>query len=226
MPAILLSMSRGDSSRVTPYGTGLRRRADIIDQASKHFARYGYHGASLREIASRTGVSHAGLRYHFSTKEELLMEVLARRERFGSELVALDELPEEPTTEQAWLLVERFVDLMKMSFSQPGFIELFITQAVFAAHEDHPAHEFFQRRYRTMRAEYTQGLSAIKAAGLLKPGIEPESAATALIGFLDGLQIQWLLEKKGVDYMEVSRRFMRALVADEHLDHIDDFFAA
>ncbi|WP_051196488.1 TetR/AcrR family transcriptional regulator [Jonesia quinghaiensis] len=218
-------MSRGETTRAQSYESGRKRRSEILEHAFTHFARYGYHGASLREIAAHTGVSHAGLRYHFKTKEDLLLAVLAQREQIGTDLVALDELPEEPSEEQAWELVQRFVSLMKLSFEHPGFIELFITQAVFAADKTHPANGFFSRRYKTMRAEYTQGLHAIKAAGLLKPEISPEAAAVALIGFLEGLQIQWLLEPDDVDYMEVARRFMRALIIEEHLDRIDTYFA-
>src|SRR6476469_5453109 len=69
-----------------PYRTGLRRREQIIEAATGIFARRGYTGATLREIADGAGVSTAGLRRHFGSKEKLLATVL---DRWGCDSEAL-----------------------------------------------------------------------------------------------------------------------------------------
>jgi AcrR family transcriptional regulator len=48
----------------------------ILDQASRIFAEKGYHAASVRDVATATGVSPAGLYYYFQSKEELLHLIL------------------------------------------------------------------------------------------------------------------------------------------------------
>lgn len=48
------------------------------------FAELGYHATTTREIASRVGLSPAGLYIHFASKEELLFEIC----RFGHGRVA------------------------------------------------------------------------------------------------------------------------------------------
>jgi AcrR family transcriptional regulator len=51
----------------------------ILDSACRIFAKKGYHQASIRDVASETGVSPAGLYYYFKSKEELLFLVLEAR---------------------------------------------------------------------------------------------------------------------------------------------------
>ena len=59
-----------------PYKAGVIRRRQIIEAATIAFARRGYTGASLREIADEVGVTVPGLLRHFASKEELLTAVL------------------------------------------------------------------------------------------------------------------------------------------------------
>ena len=48
----------------------------ILDSACGIFAKKGYHNASVRDVATATGVSPAGLYYYFQSKEELLHLIL------------------------------------------------------------------------------------------------------------------------------------------------------
>jgi len=51
-------------------------RERIIEEATRLFVSLGYHAVSMREIAEATGVSKAGLYYHFKDKESLLLAIL------------------------------------------------------------------------------------------------------------------------------------------------------
>ena len=52
--------------------------AGILSAAESCFARAGYEGASMREIAEVAGVSKSLLHYHFDSKEHLFVEVQIR----------------------------------------------------------------------------------------------------------------------------------------------------
>lgn len=62
------------------------RRAQIIDEAVRAIAEVGYARASLGLIAQRLGVSKGVLSYHFTSREEMVEEIitltLARAEAF------------------------------------------------------------------------------------------------------------------------------------------------
>lgn len=49
----------------------------LLEAAGMAFAERGYAGASMSDIASRSGIQKASLFHHFPTKEALYMEVLA-----------------------------------------------------------------------------------------------------------------------------------------------------
>lgn len=54
-------------------------KEEILDAAERLFARCGFDGASMREIAQSAGVAQALLHYHFRTKEGLFEAMFARR---------------------------------------------------------------------------------------------------------------------------------------------------
>jgi TetR/AcrR family transcriptional regulator len=53
-----------------------RSRRDILDAARMSFARGGYEGTNIRDIAEQVGVTHTLIRYHFGNKEELWKAVV------------------------------------------------------------------------------------------------------------------------------------------------------
>ncbi|SBT43609.1 transcriptional regulator, TetR family [Micromonospora narathiwatensis] len=57
---------------VTPPGT----RGRILQAALKLFAEYGFHGASIRDIARVVGINSATLYAHYPGKEHLLAELI------------------------------------------------------------------------------------------------------------------------------------------------------
>lgn len=57
------------------------KRKLILDAAVRVFARSGYHGARVGDIATEAGVAHGLLYHYFSSKEEVLETIF--RENFG-----------------------------------------------------------------------------------------------------------------------------------------------
>jgi AcrR family transcriptional regulator len=75
------------------------RREAILDAASALFAERGYHGASLRDISRRVGISHPGMLHHFSSKEVLLGAVIDRLEAHAQGLLdSVEAISSSPTT--------------------------------------------------------------------------------------------------------------------------------
>ena len=60
---------------------------------------------------------------------------------------------------------------------------------------DHPAHEYFIGRYEYTRANIRAAFESLEAEGRLCAGVTPQRAAVATIAMMDGLQVQWLLDR-------------------------------
>ncbi len=169
------------------YKTGDTRRVAILDAAYEHFARYGYHGASLRDIASAAGISHTGLRYHFATKEGLLLAVLEERER------------RTVLANAGRAGIDSLMELVARNVQSRGLAELFAVLAPQAANEEHPANDFFVERYRRVRSFIASDIQAAKDEAPSAGGMNADMAATLIVALMDGIQVQWLLAPDAID---------------------------
>ncbi len=178
------------------YAKGRAKRREILDHAIVLFGEVGYRASSLREIATRSGISHPGLLHHFPTKEALLLAVLAHRDEVDGELF---------TGSAGTDALRRLVDLVGRNTGRRGVVELFTVLSAEATSADHPAHTFFVERYRRTVAGVERAYLAARAAGALRPDIDPAAAARHLVAVMDGLQIQWLLDDCRTDMVAPVR---------------------
>jgi AcrR family transcriptional regulator len=107
--------------------TAEQRREAILDAALEVFARRGYNGSSIDEIANTAGVSKALIYEHFDSKAELHKALLERNrdELLGRVFEAIEglESPEERLRagHEAFLsFVEERRDSWRMLFLNPG----------------------------------------------------------------------------------------------------------
>ncbi|MFJ8747939.1 TetR/AcrR family transcriptional regulator [Streptomyces sp. NPDC102441] len=185
------------------YAKGRAKRREILDQAMALFGEAGYRGASLRVIATRSGISHTGLLHHFPTKEALLLAVLEHRD----------------DVDDAWLSVggttgvqrlRRFAELAALNAGRRGIVELFSVVSTEATAADHPAHGYFVRRYENSVAGAQLAYEQARVQGALRAGIAPADAGRQLIALMDGLQVQWLLSDCATDMAGVLRAHIEA----------------
>jgi len=183
------------------YAKGRAKRQEILDQAMALFGESGYRGSSLREISTRCGLSHPGLLHHFPSKQSLLLAVLEHRDEVdGARLsgrTGLDAL-------------RGLVELARLNATRPGIVELFTVLSAEATSADHPAHPFFAARYLRTVDAIERAYDQVRSDGLLRPGIEPAAAARQFVALMDGLQLQWLLDRRRLDMAAVLEAHLRS----------------
>ncbi|GGA20973.1 TetR/AcrR family transcriptional regulator [Neptunicoccus cionae] len=94
---------------VETLSTAKESRFDaILDSAETVFARSGYEGATMREIAERAGVAQGLIHYHFKTKEVLFEAMVSRRSKQINEgrAALLDRIMEQGETPDLEPIVE------------------------------------------------------------------------------------------------------------------------
>ncbi|MFJ9173990.1 TetR/AcrR family transcriptional regulator [Streptomyces sp. NPDC102360] len=183
-----------------PYAKTAARRAEIVRAARDSFAEHGFSQASLRGIAERAGITHAGLLHHFHNKDDLLAAVLAERDteewQYGvSHVAGMDELG------------PYLGELLRRHQELPELMRLWIELAAAASRPDHPAHDYFAQRYDLVRTNFAHGMQEKAERGDLHSGLAPEHAATLLQAVLNGLQLQWLLDQD-LDIVGPARAFL------------------
>ncbi|GAB3097665.1 TetR/AcrR family transcriptional regulator [Isoptericola nanjingensis] len=194
------------------YAKGRAKREEILQAAIGMFGEVGYHGASLREIASRVGISHPGLLHHFPTKAALLEAVLEHRDE-------IDFADFDRDLEQGRSMFDALVRLVQRNALRRPVVEVFAGLAAEATSPDHPAHEYFSERYPSTVRRSRVELERLAAEGRLAPGVDPEVAARTIVAIMDGLQIQWLYSlddprAQRVDMAADLRAYLDLIVVD------------
>jgi len=129
-------------------------REKILQTAEKLFARQGFDGARVDEIAKQAGVNKALIYYYFDSKEKILESILDRHmtEIFRQREVDIVELPE--------LSKEDFVEAMlqkslAMFEGREDFLKIVITEELKSTKKHWPLFqlidESFQEGFKQMR---------------------------------------------------------------------------
>ena len=130
------------------------RRDSILDAARDAFARAGFEGTSIADIARRAGVSDGLVYRYFTSKRDLLNAVLTafyERTMVDLELIAAREAPFET----------RFHDLIRRHIE--GFVidtdlcRLFISEVRTASDYQGSAVQQLNRRYTSILVRVIQG---------------------------------------------------------------------
>lgn len=173
-----------------PYKAADARREAILDAAIEHFAAWGFFNSSVPKIAAQVGLTKTGLLHHFGSKEGLLQAVLELREQRGTEaFFDLDQIL-DPID-----YFQRIVAQAAFNETQPGLTHMFSILAAEASNPEHPAHDYFEQRYRRIIGASASLLRSAVSAGSLRPDADPEQLASEIIGVLDGFVVQWALAR-------------------------------
>jgi AcrR family transcriptional regulator len=195
-------------------------RERVVAAALKAIAAEGYQGSSLARIADEAGLSQAGLLHHFPSKEELLVAVLAERDRLDGARFRLAE-----AGFQGLAALDRLVQLVEHNTLVPGLVQAFTVLAGESVSDHHPARAWFQDRYPRRRANIAAALRAGVESGEIRGDVDCDALAAEIIAMMDGLQVQWLLDPDGVDmdavfadYIGGVRRVISAQPTDTSQD--------
>lgn len=165
------------------YAKGRERRQAILESTLQVFSELGSRGASLSAIARNIGISPALLQYYFSSRDELLTEVITEWDH---------------ENEAAGAGLSHFADWLKaIRHNQqiPGLVHLYMTCVVEATDPDHPRREFYRRRYELLTPEIVEEIRNQQRRGSVPAAADPERMARILLATIEGLQIRWLHER-------------------------------
>lgn len=195
------------SKRRGPYAAGVARRDAILQAAKQKFAEDGFAKSSISDIARAAGVTDTGLKHHFGSKDQLLLDVLASAEQ-DSAHIAADLLNGSASTTRLW---EILVALADHNSQVPGLVHLSVVVSAESTTRNHPAHSWMQHRMAELSAATAAILQRGIADGLINPATDCPAIARETIAVLDGLQLQWILSDGSFDMTAAVRTYVDRL---------------
>ena len=184
---------------------GAERRQAILDAALAVFATRGYRAGALGEIAARVDVSPAAILYHFGSKEDLLMAVIAERDRRAA--LALSRLPPGGGLPS----IRALLSVAEAMERQRGLAALHTVLQAENLEPDGPAHAYFLGRSRFACQWVTQLLREGQRRGEVRPDVSCKAKARELIAFLEGAAVLWLLDDD-ISLAELFATYLDAFV--------------
>ncbi len=190
------SSERATKASLTPADSSLggarhhmpaeARRAQILEAALSCFGDRGYHATTMDDLVAASGLSKGSLYWHFRSKEEVF---LALFDSFGTILYG--------EWDAAAASGGDAIEILRREFSLS--VEIFSTERVILSawveFLSHPAaRERMRSAYSTARQKLASIIDAGRAAGTLRPGPPAEQVAGALVGAIEGLFLQWLVD--------------------------------
>lgn len=169
----------------------------IMDQAMRLFLEKGYHGTSIDEITQAAELTKGALYWHFRSKDDLLKRILQEYERrFLDGLIqAVGEV--EGGTSDKFEKYFRFNSTF--AYYNRELCVSFTTLAAELVGGHHRIEHDIKRIYR----KYQQFLAGLILQGkkerIFRKGIDPDLAALSIMGFHDGILLQWSMNRNEID---------------------------
>ena len=181
------------------------RRRQILDAAVRVFARQGFHGCRVSDIADEAGVAYGLVYHYFRSKEEVLDTLFL--ERWDVLVATIDEVAareDMAPRAQLHVIASFIVDSYRYD---PDLMKVIIVEVTRAANS-------FGRTHLVKIREAYDGIAGIveraQTEGTFKSDVTPQYAAMAFYGTIEQVLTAWIFDllPRGQDEYEQAKRFV------------------
>jgi AcrR family transcriptional regulator len=171
----------------------------ILKEAVRLFARQGYHKTTIADLAQAVQLTSGAIFHHFSSKEALLEAVVDWLARGIQRYSNLASSAERGSLQVVQGIIEMMCDHFKRNPEATLCLAMLATE--FAGSE-HPVENRIKAAYEVFIASFSRALRE-------HPDIDdPEAAAIAFMGSVQGIAVQGLLREREMDIDRLAGAFM------------------
>lgn len=166
----------------------VEKRRQILDAAVQVFAREGFHGCRVSDIADEAGVAYGLVYHYFSSKDEILDTLFLERWNLLLEAIAATDAGGLPPREKLYEIASFIVESYR---HDPELMKVIIVEVTRAANS------FGGRHLVKIREAYDliAGIVAqAQEAGELRDDITPAFAAMAFYGAIEQVLTGWIFD--------------------------------
>jgi len=161
------------------------KRKQILDAAVRVFARGGYHGSRVGDIAEEAGIAHGLLYHYFASKEDVLHTVFRENWR---ELLARFEAVEQADEPAADKLAGIAKILLRTWRNDPDLVTVMVREVARSPHLQEQVDEV-REVFTIVQRVVEQG----QADGTFRSDLDPRMVSTIVYGGLEELLTAWVL---------------------------------
>jgi AcrR family transcriptional regulator len=199
-----VSEARGDQRARRAKGHAQRER--MLAAAVELLAVKGFRGTTIAQLAEQVGTTHSNLIYYFGSKERLLHEVVAERERQEGPGFAA-------ALESAHPSVTALSAVANLIVQNMAFTRLYVVLGAENFDAGDPLHDFFVDRYRRARGFVEMALAKDRDNGSIRSDVDTAQLGREVVATLMGLEIQWLMDPEAIDLLATVEAYVHGLQA-------------
>lgn len=181
----------------------------LLKAALELFARKGYHGTTINDIARKVGFTKGALYGHFPRKGDLLFRIIEEyKTQFLDEMMRAVNACDGNALDKLHRAISFNAKFGADNPDLPAFLAT-LTAELKADVDFEPTLKSVYREYQS----FISGLIKMgMRQGVFKKGIDPDLAALNFIATYDGILHQWILNRYHIDGEEYIRTFRKIFV--------------
>ncbi|SMO79756.1 TetR/AcrR family transcriptional regulator [Melghirimyces algeriensis] len=185
-------------------------RTKILEAARRVFAKYGYEGATLDQVANDAGLTKGAVYWHFSSKSDLY---LALCERSLTQL--LQGLPDQiqnifnapnPMEALRTLLESQFSSCEERNGEQPMLFFEFISSS-----RDPSVREKLCEAFSKLFQGTSDSLQEMQQKRLLTSDVDSHDLSVVLHSLINGIVLMWIVAPNHVSFQSASEAVSKIL---------------
>jgi TetR/AcrR family transcriptional regulator, fatty acid metabolism regulator protein len=164
------------------------KRRQILDAGVRVFARQGYHGTRVSDIADEAGVAYGLVYHYFKSKDQVLNELFSERWSLLLAAIETTDADDIAPREKLWAVASFIIDSYR---HDPELMKVIIVEVTRAANS-------FGRTHLPEIREAYDGIAGIvekgQASGDFRTDIDPSFASMSFYGAIEQLLSGWIFE--------------------------------
>ncbi|MCH4160487.1 MAG: TetR/AcrR family transcriptional regulator [Bifidobacterium sp.] len=204
-----------DASKRGPYAKGKVRRKEILDAALTIVGSDGFDQTTLSKISEVVGISDVAVLHYFDSMDDLMIQVLKQRDLNDIQstatsipelIIQLLQYGDNPERSVQYLL-----DVIEHNAHTPGLVELFTRMSAKVTNPESPAYKYFKQRNKIQQIMLANVLQKLIDKEHLQTDMSADDISRSIQALLDGLQIQWLMDRS-VDMRSIAGQAINRLL--------------
>jgi len=183
-----------------------KKKREIAFAALQVFAEKGFSSATIKDIAEKASIGKGTVYEYFKSKRDIIFSAFSLFLK-GSEysIEAIKNLPYPPDQKLSEGL-SLFIEAVKKE--EKSTFEILFDFWAMGIKEKKYRSEFYKLTkdsYSKYRETFSNIIKDGQRKGIFKNEFSPEIVGAMIIGMLDGLMVQWILDEESVDYIEAVK---------------------
>ena len=190
------------------------KRVQILMAALKVFAEKGISTATIKDIAEEANIGKGTIYEYFKSKDDIIFSAFSLFIEEGkisiNRIKALTDSPEEKLNKALLffreIVKEEGIKTFEIMFD---FWAMGIKEKKYRS----DFYKYLKDFYSSYRNVFANIIREGQVKGVFKKDISPEHVGAMIIGMLDGLMVQWILDGENVNYAEIVKTMGKIIIS-------------